>query len=662
MNGHFLQFFSIVVFALPLAAATETSFEKVALGPVATTAFEFGTLVAAEGHAEILRGHARTGERALLITGGDDRECEWRFERPLAQSSRLTFWAERWTRRDPFAFSVDIRDGEGWREAARADGVKVGGYHEKVEIALPVGTRALRFRCSSAAGVLLDDFTVAADTPMKIGSVQVLAPTVPAFPRADFNPVLGLVVETQGALEPLSLGSVIVAPGDAGWDKRVRSLEVRAGGESPSGEFGPTLSVADPNSGECTLVPTGAVLAPGKNVFWIGINLNDGPATDDPIELRVRAVRAGGKEFQPDPVTARVLVGALVRKPGDDGSKSFRIPGLARTQKGSLLAVYDVRYNHAGDLPANIDVGVSRSTDGGWTWEPMRIAIDMGNEPRFSHDGVGDPAILVDEKTGRIWVAALWSHGNRAWNGSGPGLTPEETGQLVLVHSDDDGVTWSKPRNITREVKDPAWRLLLNGPGAGITMRDGTLVFAAQFRAADGGETKGKPFSTILWSKDRGETWKIGTGAKIDTTEAQVVELSDGSLMLNCRDNRGGSRTVMITRDLGKTWIPHPTDRKGLIEPVCMASLLAWNHPVYGRLLLFSNPASTRGRENMTLKISRDEGMTWPETYHFPYDVRSCFGYSCLAPVDDHHAGVFYEGRGEMYFLRLPLGEILRRP
>ena len=149
----------------------------------------------------------------------------------------------------------------------------------------------------------------------------------------------------------------------------------------------------------------------------------------------------------------------------------------------------------------------------------MRVAIDMGDDPAFGFDGVGDPAILVDRETGTIWLAATWSHGNRSWHGSGPGLSPDETGQLVLVRSDDDGVTWSEPRNITRQVKDPAWRFLLQGPGAGITTRDGVLVFAAQYRSADESPAEGRPSSTILSSRDHGATWQLGVGVKVDTTE-----------------------------------------------------------------------------------------------------------------------------------------------
>ena len=339
-------------------------------------------------------------------------------------------------------------------------------------------------------------------------------------------------------------------------------------------------------------------------------------------------------------------IGYAVRQRGDDGSKAFRIPGLATTNKGTLIGVYDVRYRTGGDLPGDIDVGMSRSTDGGQTWEPMKAIMDMGNDPQWRYDGVGDPAVLVDRGNGRIWVVGTWSHGNRSWHGSGQGMSPEETGQLMLTYSDDDGLTWSKPINITKQVKKSEWHFLLQGPGAGITMKDGTIVFAAQYQDGDkkaDGSKRGTPFSTILYSKDHGKSWKVGTGIKSNTTEAQVVELNDGSLMLNCRDNRGGARTVGVTKDMGKTWVMHPTDSKALNEPVCMASLLSM-----GERLIFSNPNTRRGRYNMTIKVSEDEGMTWPDDWHSLYDSRNGSGYSCLAPIGKDHVGVLYEGPTEL--------------
>ncbi|MGB0144599.1 MAG: glycosyl hydrolase, partial [Akkermansiaceae bacterium] len=110
-----------------------------------------------------------------------------------------------------------------------------------------------------------------------------------------------------------------------------------------------------------------------------------------------------------------------------------------------------------------------------------------------------------------------------------------------------------------------------------------------------------------------------------------------------------------VTLDMGKTWELHPTDRKGLNEPVCMASLLRMDD-----LLIFSNPNTRRGRYNMTIKISKDEGMTWPEKNHTLYDARNGSGYSCLAPVGDDKVGVLYEGPTELYFLRFPLTDLVK--
>lgn len=485
---------------------------------------------------------------------------------------------------------------------------------------------------------------------MRVAGIQVVQPVAPVMIRNEINPVIGFCIRVEGATEALSLESAGLALKGSG----IESVEILTGTAEPPVRFGKRLGERLQITASEVTVSGTLPLVVGENWFWLSVRLSPAADPEGLIDAAVSRLKVSGKEIEVpdgDPAGAQ-RIGTAVRLPGDDGVKAFRIPGLARTTKGTLVGVYDVRYNNAADLPADIDVGVSRSTDGGRKWEPMRIAVDMGSDPQFSHDGVGDPCVFVDQVNGRIWIAALWSHGKRAWRGSEPGLTPEQTGQLVLVHSDDDGKSWSKPRNITREVKDPAWRLLLAGPGTGITTRDGTLVFPAQFRAADG-----TPFSSMIWSKDRGESWHIGTGVKSDTTEAQLVGLTDGSIMINCRDDRGGSRTVAVTRDLGETWQPHSSDRKALPEPVCMASLLRVSAENRTARLFFSNPASTRARDMMTLKMSEDEGVTWPEKFHTLYDVRGGFGYSCLAPVDDGHLGVLYEGSGGLFFLRIAMPE-----
>ena len=226
-----------------------------------------------------------------------------------------------------------------------------------------------------------------------------------------------------------------------------------------------------------------------------------------------------------------------VRKKGQDNCDTYRIPGLITTKKGTLIAVYDNRYNNSLDLQEHVDIGMSRSTDGGESWEPMKVIMDMGEwggKPQNLNE-IDDPCILYDPNTNTIWVAALWMSGldtnKRLWWASGPGMKPEETGQFILTKSTDDGLTWSPPINITSQIKDPNWQLLLQGPGMGITLVDGTLVFPAQFKsnigikALDGGVST--CHSTIVYSVDKGKNWQIGTGAKSNTTEAQVVQLSD---------------------------------------------------------------------------------------------------------------------------------------
>lgn len=329
----------------------------------------------------------------------------------------------------------------------------------------------------------------------------------------------------------------------------------------------------------------------------------------------------------------------VLRRQGDDGVHTYRIPGLATTPTGTLIAVFDVRHKNAADLPGDIDVGTMRSTDNGETWSRMQIVLDFDKDEKDSRgNGVGDPAILVDRKTGRILVAALWSKGNRAWNGSGPGLKPEETGQLVIARSTDDGKSWSKPANITQKIagRDPKWRLCFNGPGSGIQLRSGELVFPAQFRDAGG-----TPHACLIFSSAGGDTWTISPPAipaKPPTSESQLAELADGSLLLSMRDeSRRGKRAwsrFTWKGDLSKgtwsePWFAVP-------DPTCMASLVGRSKG----MILSSNPNSAKQRVALTIRESTDEGKTWFDGRVL--DPRRC-AYSCMAVLKDGRIGVLYE-------------------
>lgn len=499
--------------------------------------------------------------------------------------------------------------------------------------------------------------------------IETLQPTMPVLAKKERNAILRMGISLTDTLESRQLEAFtfsLEGITDINDIAEARVLYSETGNKEEETVFG---TIAKPKA---TFTITGSSpIRSGEHNFWLSVELKDTPELTHKINAGLVSIKlADGTEVSPK-ITSGMgpqRIGIALKQAGEDNIDTYRIPGLATTNKGTLIAVYDNRYNDPVDLQEDIDVGMSRSTDGGQTWEPMKVIMDMGEYGGLSEDqnGIGDPAVLVDKNTNTIWVAALWLHGHpgeRAWNASQPGMSPKETGQLILVKSEDDGVTWSKPINITSMTKKPEWQLFFNGPGSGITMENGTLVFAAQYKDKDR-----IPHSTIIYSEDGGQSWIVGTGAKSETTEAQVVEISNGVLMLNMRDDRNranrndsiNGRSVAISTDMGKTWEEHPTSREALIEPNCMASILAYEHPERGKILFFSNPNSKTKRNHITIKTSFDGGMSWPEKNQLELYEEGTYGYSCLTMVDEDHIGILYEGVKELYFQKIPISDLIQ--
>ena len=661
----------LATLACSMAGATE-NFESQPAGALTQGDTVYGKLTAEAGHAEINSGHGRASKQALRLLGGAKRSATLQLYKALEVDTPGEFWVERWTSRAPFCLRVLAQTPTGEKEIAKLEKMNVGGYHQQLKWMLPAGTTALKLEADTAegGGVLIDDLCLMTG-PMSVKSVNFRNPGVfPIMKRSPFNPVLALDVESEGSSHPKKVSKVSLKVSDP---SKVESVTLRSGDidgiELRNGKaYGSSIPLAD---GTVT-INTEGTLNSGNTHLWIDVQPNGAAAIGSALSFSDVKITIDGKEYSPEqaPVTQRV--GVILGMPGENvGNQpngaaarhcvAFRIPGLIRTQEGTLIGCFDARYHHEGDLCADIDVATVRSTDGGQTWTRPEIAMDAG--PGHTN-GCGDPCIVQDN-SGRIWLQSLVCHfaGGASLNVSQTGWDKDKTGQWGMVYSDDDGKTWSKDYvNPTRQIKKEEWNTILAGPGNGIITRDGTIVFPAQIWQNNANP---RSMSTICYSKDGGKNWVYGNGVPHRTSECQVVELADGAIMINCRNETwAGKRVVYITRNLGQTWEKHETDCSALVEPTCQASIINVNSKKYGRLLLFSNPQKYP-RSFMTVRASRDDGKTWNNGVL--YDTRRCMGYSCLAMVDDDHIGIIYEtchtneknGNRGIGFIIIPLDEVV---
>jgi len=306
---------------------------------------------------------------------------------------------------------------------------------------------------------------------------------------------------------------------------------------------------------------------------------------------------------------------------GKDGYHTYRIPATVCTPKGTVLAFCEGRKGGRSDA-GNIDILLKRSTDNGETFSAQQVVWDDGANT------CGNPCPVVDAKTSTIWLLMTWNlgsdHERRIIDGKS-----KDTRRVFVTHSADEGKTWARPVDITSAAKNADWTWYATGPGAGIQIargpHRGRLVIPCDHIEAD----SKKYYSHAVFSDDHGRTWQIGGSTPRDkVNECQVVELTDGRLMLNMRnyDRSKRKRQVAFSADGGGTWT-HQRFDDTLIEPICQASIRRARWPeskpkdkskgdadsdADKGVILFSNPASETGRTNMTVRLSRDDGLTWP--------------------------------------------------
>jgi sialidase-1 len=311
---------------------------------------------------------------------------------------------------------------------------------------------------------------------------------------------------------------------------------------------------------------------------------------------------------------------------GTGGYKVYRIPSLIVTPRKSVVAFCEARKNSASDA-GDIDVVMKRSTDGGKTWSGQSVIWNDADNT------CGNPCPVIDAKTGDGVLLLTHNLGGDREKEIATGKA-KGSRSVWLSRSADDGVTWSKPIDITAQAKRSEWTWYATGPGVGIQLKTGRLLIPCD-HMTDKGKTLN---SHVILSDDGGKTWRIGGVTGPECNECQAVELADGTVMLNMRSYRKNNRRLVSMSEDGGQTFSAPAEDLALIDPICQASIFKLN----GGDLIFSNAASTK-RENLTVRLSRDEGKTWPASKSLHAGPSA---YSCLAVLPNGEIGCLYE-RGE---------------
>lgn len=317
------------------------------------------------------------------------------------------------------------------------------------------------------------------------------------------------------------------------------------------------------------------------------------------------------------------------------GVSCFRIPFLVTAPNGDLVAAIDERVQSCRDLGKNKDINIviRRSSDNGNTWSDIETVADFPFGQSAS-----DPSMIVDRKTGEIIMFYNY-------------MDLDDEPDVYFLHrikSSDNGQSWSEPEDITSQITKPQWNADFKfiTSGRGIQTQSGLLLHT-MVNLQSG--------LHVFGSRDHGKTWFFNDTPIIPGNESKILELADGTWMINSRINGGGIRYVHTSTDQGKTWTSNPEPE--LIDPGCNASIVRYTSTEDGfekNRLLFSNAKMTKGRENMPVRLSYDEGTTWTDGKAI-YSGKSA--YSSLSALENGEIGLLFEKDGyqENTFVRFTL-------
>jgi len=416
-------------------------------------------------------------------------------------------------------------------------------------------------------------------------------------------------------------------------------------------EHASLFGTAEASDGEI-MVTGHQVLAEGENYVWITADISENGKEGNRIGAKALTYTLQGKSpvSIPEASETRVLLLTVSRlyKPGDGGSKSYRIPAMVTAADGSLVTATDRRWNSSTDLPEHIDVMINRSTDAGKTWsEGLMIAGEN------TSIGYGDPAMVVNRKNGDI-ICLFASH-KGLWTSTAD--DPQRINQSI---SRDNGVSWSTPEDLTAQIYGTAcdnpvsktWQAAFVTSGAATQLDSGRLMAVLAVR-----ETAESSISNfVMYSDDHGASWQVSTNrACAGGDEAKVVELNDGKVLMSIRHQ--DYRLFNYSDDQGLTW-GTPVDRPEITDPFCNGDLIRYTKTTdgYNRTRLLHSIPFAPNRSNVSVMLSYDEGYSWPirkSIYPGPS------AYSSLSILPDGTIGIYFEVGEydiyEMYFMRFSL-------
>lgn len=345
---------------------------------------------------------------------------------------------------------------------------------------------------------------------------------------------------------------------------------------------------------------------------------------------------------------------------GQEGHQSYRIPAIVTLKNGDLLAFAEGRVHDAGDF-GDINIVLKRSSDKGKTWSNLQTVVD------YDQFQAGNPAPVVDLTDPKYPKGRLFLFYNTGNNHEGEVRKGNGLREVWYKTSIDGGYNWSEPVNITLQVHKPNktqlnpnynfeedWRSYANTPGHAMQFDQGVYkgrIFIAANHSAGNPQKAGMDYVAHgYFTDDHGVTFKLSENVSFPgSNEAMAAQLSGDAMLMNIRNQQGDirQRIIAISHDGGQSWDQTYFD-PNLPDPVCQGSILSYLDKKGNRILLACNAADVKKRDNLTLRISRDDGKSWLKNITLAkspenYKGNNYAAYSDIVVIKDKSIGVLFE-------------------